>query len=251
MPLLAKDLAKATHLRMLCIGAARVGKTYLINSCPRPVYVIYSDFDVTKLDSATRVSDDFVYDEVNETDGGKLLAQTEVALREARYGKYATVVWDTISTFALNLCNAALGATDKGNGSDGRQAYDTYGRHLVNTVGRLLHSSVKSHVLVLSHDRELSPEIAGQAKKRGEGILPNIPGGIRNMVPGMFRDVVYIEKKKSTQERFFVTGPDGVYRANCQTLPGYETFPADIEKFIAEGKKLDAARLPPNTKKGK
>lgn len=233
MPKSASQLELDPFLSLLVIGPSGSGKTRLISTAPKPVYVFCSD-DESKLDSASDVDKTFFYDMVDSTDGGKLLSQFESAINEARTGiaagKYKTVVWDTITVFSDNLVNAELNATDKGNGPDGRQAYGSFARRMLNCVGRFL--SLKAHRVVLAHYYEPSKEIDGQLKKQGEGILPGIAGATREKIPGKFHDVVFLKKIAGSEERELLTRVSGVYGPRMNGLPGVSSVPADLTKLV-------------------
>ena len=243
MPKSASQLEADPFLSLLVIGPSGSGKTHLLGTAPKPIYVICSD-DVSKLDSALANDKTFVYDEVSSTDGQKLIAQFEAAIHEARRGieagKYKTVVWDTITVFADYLVNAELEATDKGNGPDGRQAYGSFARRILNCVGRFL--SLKAHRVVLAHYYEPSKEIDGQMKKQGDGILPGIAGAAREKIPGKFHDVVFLKKIAGSEERELLTRVSGVYGPRMNGLPGVESVPADLTALVA---RLSAAAKQP------
>ena len=255
MPKSAAQLELDPFLSLLVISPSGGGKTRLTATAPKPIYVFCSD-DPTKLDSATALDRTFVYDEINHSDGSKLLAQFESAIAEARRGieagKYKTVVWDTITMFSATLLNAELDATDKGNGPDGRQAYQTYGRRMINCVSRFL--SLKCHRVVMAHYQEQSKPIDGQLKKEGEGILPGIAGTIRQTIPGMFHDVVYLKKRLESEERDLCLSLAGVYGPRFVGLPGVEKVPADLSALVSrvaakrEGKPVAAAKVAAPTK---
>jgi hypothetical protein len=185
-----------------------MGKTRLIPTCPGRSYVICSE-DPSKLDSALKVSDNFVYDEVNSTEGPKLLAQLEAALTEAKRGiaagEYQTVVWDTLSGFSTLLINAELEAAN----ADGRRAYSVHNKRLWSAMSRFL--ALKAHRVCMSHDYPVSGTMDGQLKKTGDGILPAVEGSIRAKIPGMFADVVYLTKKMGSEERVIHTSIAGVF----------------------------------------
>jgi hypothetical protein len=239
MPLAAKDLQPSKYLKMLVLGPARIGKTRLLATAPMPAYVICSD-DESKLDSATSQTTDFEYDLVNDTRGPQLLSQMEIAIRSAQAGvtagKYKTVIWDTLSTFATYLLAAELMAA----GDNAMTAFPSYGRRLISYLGRLI--AIPAHIVVLSHDAEHSKELPGQLRKQGEGIVPNIEGGVRTRIAGMFRDTVYLQKKGGgSDERILVCSIKGVWGPGSNTLPGVESVPADLSNFLKlaqEGKPL-------------
>jgi hypothetical protein len=209
-----------------------MGKTRLIATAPGPAYVICSD-DESKLDSAARVRDDFEYDLVNDTRGPQLLAQMEGAIRAAQEGvasgRYQTVAFDTLSTFTRYLIGAELLADE-----NPMTAFPRYGRRVTNYLGRIL--AIDAHILVLSHDYLVSQELPGQLKKHGDGIVPAVEGGVRSQIAGLFRDVVYLQKKPGgTDERILACSIKGVYGIGSNTLPGVETIAPDISKFIEMG----------------
>jgi AAA domain len=235
MPKAAADLALDPFLSLLVISPSGGGKTRLMGTAPKPIYVFCSD-DPSKLDSAFVNDRTFSYDEVNHTDGSKLLMQFETAIAEARRGieagKYASIVWDTITMFSNALLNAELNASDDGKGADGRRAYDNYGRRMINCVSRFL--SLKANRIVMAHFYEQSKEMDGQLKKHGEGILPGIAGKARQVVPGMFHDVVFLRKKADSDERELALSISGVYGPRFVGLPGVEKVPADLTALLAQ-----------------
>lgn len=234
MPKSAANLETDPFLSLIVISPSGGGKTRLMGTAPKPIYVMCSD-DPSKLDSALVNDKSFTYDEVNHTDGELLLKQFETSLNHARReidaGKIKSAVWDTLSMFSATLLNAELDASDNGKGPDGRQAYQSYGRRLVNCVSRFL--SLKCHRIVMVHYYDQSKEIDGQLKKQGEGILPGIAGAPRNTIPGMFHDVVYLRKKMDSEERELALSIPGVYGPRFVGLPGVEKVPADLTALVA------------------
>lgn len=260
MPKSAADAKAFDFLRLLVLGPPKVGKTQtIISTAPKPVYVILSD-DEAALQPAARVvgPKDFFYDEVNSTQGPKLLQQAEAAWREAiegaKAGRYKSIVWDTMTSFAGYLVNAELVASTNQNGNEVPQtAYPSYARRLTNYVGRLL--AAQAHVIVLAHDVKESKELPGQLAKHGVGIVPGIAGSVRGNIAGKFQDVVYLEKRKGdgagVEKRMFVTNIDGVYGIGCRNLPGYSEVPADVEQFykLSLSPNVKATEKKPSTTK--
>ena len=234
MPSKGSDVEAFSYASLLVLGPPGIGKTALISTCPKGVYVIASD-DPKKLNSAASRDPDFTYDAVNSTDGEKLLAQFEAAYSEASKGVakglYQTVVWDTVTLFSANLIAAELDASDTGNGPNGMVAYERHGKRLFSSVGRLL--ALKAHVVIMAHDFPATERtIDGQAPKQGDGILPAIDGNIRRRIPALFQDIVYMKKLPGSEERVFLTRIGGVYGPRSNNLPGVESLPADVSGFI-------------------
>lgn len=249
MPKFAADAKAFDFLRLLVLGPAKVGKTQtIISTAPKPVYVILSD-DEAALRPAARVvgPKDFAYDEVNAASGIRLLQQAEAAWKEAsegaKAGRYKTIVWDTLTSFATYLINAELLASTNEKGNEIPQtAYPNYSRRLLNYIGRLVSSAVPAHVVVLCHDMKESKELPGQMAKSGQGIVPGIEGSVRAQIARYFQDVVYLEKRKSgadAEARVFVCNIEGVYGVGCRNLPGYEVIPADVTEFHRLAREID------------
>ena len=236
MPKQASEvLTTQAHLKLLAIGPVRVGKTTaILGSCPKPAYVLQSD-DEQRLKPAARVTSDFTYDMVNASDGSTLLGQFERALahagKGAKDGSIKTVVHDTLSSFADYLLEAELLASKTSDGNeDGRKAYDHIKRRMRNLVARLI--ALPCHVIVVAHDFPVSGELPGQLKKRGNGILANIPGGFRNEIAKYFDEIVYVSKGESGETREFHCSIPGVYGPGSTNLPGVEKIPADVTGMI-------------------
>ena len=244
MPISAKDLPSSDFLKMLVLGPPRIGKTRLLATAPMPAYVICSD-DESKLDSATRVTKDFEYDPVNSTDGPRLLGQMESALKCATAGiaagKYKSIFWDTLSSFADYLITAELAASvsPKTGEENPMVAYPSFERRIRNYVGRFL--QLKAHTVVLCHHFNESKALDGQLAKEGDGIVPGIPGKARTKIGGMFRDVVYLQKGPGSEDRVLVCSMKGVWGPGSNTLPGRESVPADLTEFLRLGATATAA----------
>jgi hypothetical protein len=233
MPIESKDIPGRAHMSLLVIGPGRIGKTQLISTAIGKSYVFCSD-EESKLDSAVRNKAVFAYDRVDSTDGSKLLNQFEAAIKEARRGieadEYQTVVWDTLSMFCTLLVHAELKATENAEGDpDGRRAYSNSNRRIWSCVNRFL--QLQAHRVVLSHEYEAATKMDGQLVKRGEGILPNVDGSVRNKIPAMFVDVVYMAKEAGSEERRLHCSMRGVYGPGSNTYPGFEKVPADLSLF--------------------
>lgn len=227
MPIDSKDFVNSAYLRLLVMGSPKVGKsTTCIGTAPEGgVYVINSD-DKFSLRPATKVRD-FKWDLAPGTD----LQAIENCLKEARLGvkegRYATVVWDTITKYAGRVeevfANATIGA--KGE-PDGRRYWPAYKKHLHGVIDRLF--ALKAHVIVTAHYIEQSGVmIEGQIAKQGAGIVPALGGTARASIPAEFQDVVFLELRPGGK-RVFLTSGDGVFGPGCRSLPGVSTADANI-----------------------
>jgi hypothetical protein len=241
MPTPLADLESLDYLNLLLIAPARMGKTTLIGTAPRPIYVICSDPE-SKLDSAGRGDPalgmkDITFDPVNSVDGARLYDQFERAYQEAargvRDGIYKTIVWDTLTSYAMFAIQHELRASDKsGNGSDSRRATELYNSNISSCVFRL--SKLKANVVVMAHDYPSGGKIDGQLDKRGFGITPNIYGSIRAWVSGQFRDVGYLDyaNKETKDGRVIRWHVQGCYGLGTNSRPGVEASPANLSEFL-------------------
>jgi hypothetical protein len=236
MPISASELQKTTFLRVLVMGPAKAGKTQTtLATCPKPAYVILSDDD-SSLEPAQRVTTEFEFDRVQDLSAIKALAEMEKALAAARKGaiegKYKTVLWDTMTNFAMRLEDGLRTLSDKGKGPDGRQYFKEYHRHLYNITSRLL--SLPCHVIVIAHYVEApGVVIEGQLDKSGKGICPMLTGASRNIIPTLFKDVVFFELKPNGK-RVFTVSAEGVWGPGCRSLAGVSELPADVEEFLRQ-----------------
>ena len=70
-------------------------------------------------------------------------------------------------------------------------------------------------------------------------------GSFRAEVGAMFDDVIFMEKQitgPGQEQRFFITGLDGVFGPGCRSLSGNQTLPADISHFLKLAEKKRAER---------
>ena len=229
MPQPASSIEGLDFLRLLVLGAPKSGKTHtILATCEKPAYVINSD-DPVALRPATRVTTEFEYDYAPGSDANTIEKCIHAAREGVKEGRYKTVVWDTISSYATRV-EAVFEAADN---SDGRRYWSRYKKHLEGIVDRLL--MLKCHVIVASHYIQGGVAIEGQAAKSGEGVMPLIAGQARTTIPAKFQDIVYLDKKAGN--RFFVTASEGVWGPGCRNLPGVATCEADVSKLWALMKK--------------
>lgn len=231
MPLSPDDASAQAYLRLLVLGAPKVGKTHcILATCEKPAYVINCD-DAGSLRPASRVTKEFKWDLVAARDAG-MLSQMENAIGEARRGvkagEYKTIVWDTMSSYAMRLEQVLADSTDTGKGPDGRRYWPDYEKRLRSVVERLF--SLKAHIIVMSHYIEVGGEVTeNQMAKSGQGIVPLLGGKARGTIPALFQDVVFLEKKRTG--RVFTTALEGVFGPGCRSLDGVAEMPADVGEF--------------------
>lgn len=161
-----------------------------------------------------------------EFDLVKSIESMETALKSAREGvksgAYKWVMVDGFGSFASTVLNEQVVAA-KG---DGRKYWDAYTRHTLNVVERFL--DLKAHVFVTMHFVETGAEMDGQVPKSGPGIAPAMQGGtLRQLLPGRFPQVIWMEKK-GDGGRVFRMSVEGV------TGPGSNNLPEDVRDIPAD-----------------
>jgi len=228
MPRPSSEVEATAFLNLLVLGTAKAGKTCtVISTAPGPVYVINSD-SPTSLRPVLEFTDDFEFDLCL----GDNLRDIEKCIHSAREGvkagKYKTVVWDTITKYcrrAEQIFEAADAAANRSGEANGMKYIPKFQRHIHNVLDRLF--TIPCHVIVNSHwINDEGRQIEGQAPKKGEGIVPMLPGKLRLSIPGEFEDVIFLENKRGKRE--FITSDSGVFGSGGRNLPNVEVFPGDI-----------------------
>jgi len=229
MPISATEVAKLDFLSLLVIGQVRTGKTQTCLSTGQALghwYVFCCDAD-DRLRPAAEATDGFTWDPVNASDGTKLLAQFEAAMAEAmagiKAGKYQGVMFDTVTSFAFSLFHAN---SISHKPEDTRALSHDYNLQLQSRISRF--AALPCHKICVAHVYEVAPVMQGQLQKVGPGILPNVEGGVRTKLPGLFQDVVYFDKDRTTDTRSFVLSIPGVFGPASSNAPGIERCPADV-----------------------
>lgn len=229
-PINAEEVTKAPYLRMLILGAPKIGKTTTtLMTCEKPAYVINCD-DESALLPAARKTKEFVYDNVVS---GDILQKLESAIGEARKGvkegRYKTIVLDTITVLSRRMVDQLAAATDTGKGPDGRRYWPEHEKRLVGAVERLF--LLKAHVIVLAHYIDVGGEaIEGQMAKIGPGIAPLIGGKAKATIPALFGDVVFFELSRD-KGRVFLCSIKGCWGPGTRSLDGVTQIPADVMGF--------------------
>jgi hypothetical protein len=231
----ASELLNNPFLRVLLMSAAKVGKsTVAITTAPAPVRVILCEDDSALL-PAKRITDKFSVSDARKLGKGAFDEMRNVLLEaknDAKAGKIKTVVVDPFSEFAHHLLEESFEMNKTGGGADnGMVAYGEYGRRLDHALDYMF--TIPCHLIVISHYASESPEISGQIKKQGDGIVPLIPGKMRNRMGGKFADILWMDiDPKDSDKRVFVTGPRGAWGPGCRHMHGAHVLPADFGELI-------------------
>lgn len=232
MPLLSQDdLTKCDYLRLLVLGYPKSGKsTTILLTCETPVHVINCDAK-SGLQPARRLGCKFTYERVN---GPDYLSQMETAIANCRRmvkgGEVKTVLLDGLNYHARHILGQLKewsASRNKSGESDGRAYWPEYNTRLMNAVERLV--DLDCHFIATSHYSQTGPEIEGQAKKSGDGVVPLIEGNVRLQIAGLFDDTIFMER--TGDDRIFVLKTGGKFGPGGRNLSGVETCPADVTEY--------------------
>lgn len=228
-------------LRMLMLGSPRVGKSFAaLSTAPRPIYWINSD-GRGALDGAIetmlekKIKPDFQSNVIQSA--AKMEEAIKLARSLVKEKGVKTIGWDTMSSFSdylLDECVNASAAASSSGKSDGRKYWPEYHKRMQNIVQRLF--KIDAHVVICSHWIDTSSESDDNGDKKtpkiGKGIIPLLGGASRLTIPRHFADIVFVEKRKSAEDRVFLCDIDGVWGPGCRSLPGVSEVKADIGLFL-------------------
>lgn len=210
--------AKQT-LKVLANGGTGTGKTYFSFTFPR---VAYAGTEPNGLDTARAngsllnnlvYADEFIPSPAEEIKGtfDRLEAFISKAHVDAKEGKVETLVLDNITFLSENRW-MYIGKHEKlvtAQGAlDTRGMYGTLSRWLYQfTLTKIL--SFPGNVVVTCHEQIEGDEAMERKVDKTTPVVPNILGGFREKIAGMFSASIYLEKKRMTDGKY-------VYSARCQ-----------------------------------
>lgn len=130
---------------------------------------------------------------------------------EAKEGKVKTLILDNISFLSENrwiYINKYERQMSSGGNLDTRSMYGTLSRWLYHfTLTKIL--SFGGHVVVSCHEMTEGDEALAKKTDKSTPIVPNILGGFREKIAGMFSASLYLEKKRLAPNSY-------QYLARCQ-----------------------------------
>ena len=226
------DLPTGAFHRLLLMGLAKDGKSYTSVSTAEgakkdgaPEVVVINSDDPEALRALK--DDGWRFDTVF-VDGNKPQRMFD-AIAEVRAGvaagRYKTVIFDTLSKYAWRSLLVYEDATRNSAGeSDGRRYWNNHYNHIMQVVDNLL--LLPAHVIVNTHWADFAGKlIDGQAEKSGEGIVPHLPGKLREQIGSCFANIVFLEVsgQRGQESRRFLWKRMGQYGPGGRTLPGGTT----------------------------
>jgi hypothetical protein len=214
MPLPASQLDDDAYLALMVEAVSKSGKTQSIGASMvkafGQIYIIECGTP-SSLKPLQQVTRKFEYDLVRDE------VQMEAAIKAARAGvkegKYKGIFLDDFNLYGLVLHELlyrdAAGRVKGGGEPDGRPIWWEWRKRMGNTINRLL--DVKAHFVMACHPSSFMG-------KAGEEI------------PGIFSDVVFMEKT-SKDERKFLINADAEPGRGSRSVQGEHKIDADVGAF--------------------
>lgn len=222
----ATALSGSTHLLTLVLGFAKTGKTTSVIKSAVQAFgkgvVICCSTKEHMLGALAECPDGWDWTVVKSIeDMDNTIKEVRRAVKE---GTYKWVLVDDFNLYADEVEEAMKKAHN-----DGYKTYPAYRANLRNTILRLTDLGV--HVLTTMHFIEVSEyEIEGQGPKKGAGIVPLLTGVAKAIVPGIYHEVIFMEKIRGDRRVFYVN-PSGVWGAGCNNVKGTHEIDADVGKL--------------------
>ena len=208
-----------TYLKILANGGTGTGKSYFGLGFPKVAWLITEPGNLVLLETHPHLSKNVVWHEEfipsPLEDSKAVFSRLEKAVKKAHEecasGKIETLLLDNISFLFENrwIYLQQYEAVRASNGAlDTRGMYGALGRWGYKfTLVDLL--SFQKNVVVTCHEMVEGDEAMEKRVDKTTSILPNIIGGFREKVGGMFSASIYLEKKRLGENKY-------QYLARCQ-----------------------------------
>lgn len=209
----------ATQLKILLNGGTGTGKSFFGIGCPKVAWLITEPGNLVLLDTHPQLKANVVWHEEfipNPTEDIKAtFARLDAAILRAHQdfkdGKIETLFLDNISYLFENrwiYINQYERLVTGSGALDTRGMYGTLGRWGYKfTIMSLL--SFPGNVVVSCHEMVEGEEAMESKVDKTTPIVPNILGGFREKIAGMFSASIYLDKKKTGENKYS-------YIARCQ-----------------------------------
>lgn len=206
-------------LKTLVNGGVGTGKTYYAFTHPKIAYLGTEPNGLDTAKSNPSLLENLVWAEEfipsPTEDVKKVFERLDQAVlrahQEAKEGKVETLVLDNITFLSENrwLYIQTYEKQMSSNGAvDTRSMYGTLSRWLYQfTLTKIL--SFPGNVVVSCHEQVEGDEAMEKKVDKTTPIVPNILGGFREKIAGMFSASIYLEKKRLGENKY-------QYNARCQ-----------------------------------
>ena len=206
-------------LKILVNGGPGTGKSYFGIGCPKVAWLITEPGNLVLLETHPEMAKNVVWHEEfipsPIEDIKKVFERLDAAILRAhmdfKEGKIETLFLDNISYLFENrwmYLNQYERLTGRDGVLDTRGMYGTLGRWGYKfTIMSLL--SFAGNVIVSCHEMVEGEEAMASKVDKTTPIVPNILGGFREKIAGMFSASVYLDKKKLGENKY-------AYAARCE-----------------------------------
>lgn len=198
--------------KFILVGGPGTGKSQFAASCPTPGYVFDCDNGIISYKKL-----DFTYSQFANTNLGFIDFQREfnAVEKEAREGKYQTVVLDSATTLSFMAMERALTIDPKRSAVQGPLWNVHYGmvKNLIESIFKRL-TSLPCNVVVICHKEIVKNEEDGSVV----GIQPLLTGKLSENIPMLFDEVYYTltQSKGGKSEWWMQTVPRGLTSARSR-----------------------------------
>lgn len=206
-------------LKTLVNGGVGTGKTFYALTHPKCVYLGTEPNGLDTARSNEALLENLVWAEEFIPSPAEDIKATfermEQAIKkahaEAKEGKVETLILDNISFLSENrwiYINKYEKAITSSGAADTRGMYGSLSRWLYQfTLTQLL--SFPGNVVVTCHEMVEGDEAMDKKVDKSTPIVPNILGGFREKIAGLFSASIYLEKKRESENKY-------KYQARCQ-----------------------------------
>jgi hypothetical protein len=211
--------ASKQTLKVLANGGTGTGKTYLAFTFPKVAYIGTEPNGIDTAKANPELLENLVYaDEFipSPTEDIKVTFERMDAFltqahKDAVEGKVETLVLDNVTFLSENrwmFINQHQKLVTAQGALDTRGMYGTLSRWLYQfTLTKIL--SFKGNVVVTCHEQIEGEDAMERKVDKTTPVVPNILGGFREKIAGMFSASIYLEKKRSNDGKYS-------YIARCQ-----------------------------------
>jgi hypothetical protein len=242
----AKDLSPQIPKRLLVLGDYGTGKSVFASTFPTPGYL----FDIDDGAEIYR-GKDFDYNTYGISASSWLLFERDVTrvCKEAREGKYKTIIVDATTALAAIAMERALQIDPKRSSTDGPLWNVHYAmvKNLVEgQLRKILNLSAYAYIVVIGHLHIVVDNDTGAIIR----IEPLLPGALSENFPGNFGEVycAFSRKKEGKTVYYLRTAPKGFYRARSRVSGTEGLLPEEVPNDFPTVEKLLTAAIAKRTK---
>lgn len=247
-----------TNVKILANGGTGTGKTYFSMTCPKWAYVGIEPGGLDTAKSNPQLLENMVMAEEFMPSPGENIKQVFERMEKfidavhaaAKEGKVETLILDNLSYLSENrwiYINQFEPQKSQNGSIDTRGMYGELGRWLYRfTLTKFL--SFPGNVIVTCHEMKEDEDEMTRKVDPTVPIMPNVLGGFRAKVAGMFSASIYLEKKRNANGYQYVAR---CQKGGMRDAKNRYNLPEIIENISYEAviKAIEAGTSVPTVKK--